>query len=401
MSRSVRSALLAGALTVCVGLGYALGFSAHAVWRTQGAWGSRTRADGDGSAAVFWEAWDHIERSFYGDLPSAKARTYGAVHESLTLLADPHTVFVEPAARQLERERMSGVFGGIGVTLWRDPSGQVVLSPYRDSPAERAGVSEGDVLLAVAGHHTTDLLTLDEIRAHLHGEAGTTVTITLSRPPTPPFRVSVVREEIEVPSVTWRALEEMSAIGYIRVETFTARTEEEIEEALHQLARDGMRGLVLDLRDNSGGLRSAAVGTASQFIGHRVILYEITGEGETKSIEAAHASGGFAHEAPMAILVNRGTASAAEIVAGALQDWQRGPLVGESTFGKGSVQLIFDLSDGSSLHVTSALWLTPDKRRIEGQGLLPDIRIASSSDLRDGQLDRAVAYLQSEYRLRD
>ncbi len=346
---------------------------------------------------VFWEAWERVEQYFYGPIPSPRERTYGAIHETLALLNDPYTILVESQSRELERDQMRGSFGGIGVTLWRDAEGWMALTPYSDSPAGRAGVYEGDILLAVDAEAITDEMTVDDVRALLHGEVGTPVTLTLSRPPTPPFDLTIVREEIQVPSVTWRVLDRAPDVGYIRIKGFTERTGGETLEALRELRQAGAFSLILDLRDNYGGLIDPAVTTASQFLRDgQVVLYELGRDAQERTVRVQ--SGGISTDLSMVVLINGGTASAAEIVAGALQDHGRAPLIGEPTFGKGAVQLIYDLSDGSSLHVTSAAWLTPNRHQIQGQGLAPDVHVPRGDGPQDEQLDRAVAYLQSRHR---
>jgi carboxyl-terminal processing protease len=397
MSSLTRYAALFGVLLFsCLCLAYVVGFGTYQLW------------DGGEQAdpkpmQVFWEAWDRIEEYFYGELPSPQERTYGAIHAALTLLGDPYTIFVEPQPRELERDQMRGVFGGIGVTLWRDAEGRTVLSPYPDSPAERAGVRDGDILVAVDGEAVADGMTVDDIRARFHGEVGTFVTLTISRlisddePPTPPFDLTVMRDEIRVPSVVWRVLDQATDVGYIRIERFTERTSDEITSALQELLQTpDVSGLVLDLRNNAGGLITPAVATASQFLDENdgVVLTELYRDAEERSFPVQE--GGIATDIPLVVLVNGGTASASEIVAGALQDHNRAPLVGESTYGKGSVQLIYDLSDGSSLHVTTAIWLTPHGHRIDGQGLTPDIFASRGDGSQDEQLNRAVGYLHSQ-----
>jgi len=346
---------------------------------------------------VFWEAWERVEQYFYGPIPSPRERTYGAIHETLGLLNDPYTILVEPQSRELERDQMRGSFGGIGVTLWRDAEGRMALAPYSDSPAGRAGVYKGDILLAVDAEAITDEMTVDDVRALLHGEVGTPVTLTVSRPPTPPFDLTIVREEIQVPSVTWRVLDRALDVGYIRIKGFTERTGGETLEALRELRQAGAFSLILDLRDNYGGLIDPAVATAGQFLRDgQVVLYELGRDTQERTVRVQ--SGSISTDLSMVVLINGGTASAAEIVAGALQDHGRAPLIGEPTFGKGAVQLIYDLSDGSSLHVTSAAWLTPNRHQIQEQGLAPDIHVPRGDGPQDEQLDRAVAYLQSRHR---
>jgi carboxyl-terminal processing protease len=209
--------------------------------------------------------------------------------------------------------------------------------------------------------------------------------------PTPSFELAITRSEIRVPSVTWRALDQAPSVGYIHVQGFTNRTNEEIVDAIDGLEEIGVASLVLDLRNNYGGLINSAVDVASQFLRDGVVMIEKKRNADEKTY-TVH-SGGIALDIPMTVLVNGNTASAAEIVAGALQDHERAPLIGERTFGKGSVQLIYDLSDGSSLHVTTAIWLTPDRNRIEGRGLTPDVIATQSKDPQDAQLDYAIEYL--------
>ena len=213
-----------------------------------------------------------------------------------------------------------------------------------------------------------------------------------------PLEVSVTREVIETPSVEARLLENDATIGYVRIRMFTERTAEETRRALRDLQSQGATRLIVDLRDNGGGLLDAAVDVASQFLSSGVVLYEQRRDQPERAYPVK--SGGLALDQPLTLLVNGGTASASEIVAGALQDQRRAVLIGQKTFGKGSVQLVFDLSDQSSLHVTVARWLTPDRHQIDRQGLQPDIEVALTEEDRtagrDGQLERAVAYLNEQ-----
>ncbi len=388
MSRSKRSLFVLSLLLSCT-LAFLTGAGAYLLWHRY----DKTHRT-EQPLGVFWQAWDLIDTHYYGELPSARARTYGAIRSALALLNDPYTIFVEPQTRELERDQMRGMFGGIGVTLWRDSQGQMIISPYADSPAQRAGVREGDILLAVDTQTVLTRTTTDEAQAWLHGEIGTVVTLTLSRPPTPPFDVSIVREAIYVPSVAWRALDRAPDIGYIHITGFTERTNDEFLTALQELQANGTISLVLDLRNNSGGLIDPAVALAGQFIQEGIVLIQQSRNAPERVFQAQ--GDGRATDIPLAVLVNGGTASAAEIVAGALQDHGRAPLIGDPTYGKGSVQLIYDLSDGSSLHVTSAIWLTPERRQIQGHGLAPDIYVLPGEGPQDAQLERAVDYLRPQ-----
>lgn len=347
-----------------------------------------------GPLSVFQEAWDLIERDFFGSLPTNRERVYGAVRGLLETVDDPYTTFVEPIPRRFEQDDLRGSYGGIGVALNRAANGQVVLSPYLDSPAAQAGILEGDVLLAVDDVPITPEMDVSqEVTARIRGEVGTTVTLIIHRG-AETLTFSITRQVIEIPSVTWRVLDQAPDLGYVQVSSFTDRTADELKDALDELLGGEIQGLILDLRNNGGGLLQAAIDVTDQFIDDGVVLYERRKGQEEKSYAANQ--GGIAPQIPLVVLVNHGTASASEIVAGAIQDHERGLLVGEPTFGKGSVQLIFDLSDGSSLHVTAARWYTPDRHQLDGAGLTPNLSVdADPQSDSDVQLERAINLLQS------
>lgn len=373
-------------ITIAIGVSFTMGFVSHRVVIYQ-----RNQIVSQ-PMGIFWEAWDRLERYFYGDLPTPRERVYGAIRGSLETL-DPYTIFLEPQPSAVEQDRLSGAYGGIGVDVWRNNEGNVFLSPYPDSPAEAAGVEPHDQLLSVDNRPVVTA-TLDTIRVWMRGEVGTSVDLTLQRPAPPtPFELSIVREEIRIPSVTYRVLDRDPSIGYVRISGFTERTLEETEEALGALLDAPVDHLVLDLRNNGGGLISPAVSVTDLFLDDGLIMRELS-QGDEETLFEAH-SGGLAADVPLVVLVNPSTASAAEIVAGAIQAHERAPLIGQRTYGKGSVQLIFALSDGSALHVTSAVWLLPGDQPVEPDGLAPDIVVQPVDGIEDAQLERAIQYLQS------
>ena len=242
----------------------------------------------------------------------------------------------------------------------------------------------------------TDVMGLSQNEAVLlirGGKVGTEAVLTVMRPgEVDPFSITAVRKEVDVPTVVWEFKE--SDVGYVRVSFFGVRTGGELERALQELRAQGATSLILDLRDNPGGMVDAAVEVAGQFIDTGVVFYERDKDGNDKVFNARR--GGAAVSIPLAVLVNGGTASAAEIVGGAIQDHERGLLVGEATFGKGSLQSIRELSDRSSVHVTIAHWLTPDRHEIQGAGLTPDLPIPPSAEAAEGedpQLEAALHYL--------
>jgi carboxyl-terminal processing protease len=269
-----------------------------------------------------------------------------------------------------------------------------VLSPFRDSPAAEAGITEGDILIEVDGVAiTSEMDVSQDITARVRGEVGTQVTLVVQRgDEVLTFRVT--RQVIKTPSVTWRVLEGAPTLGYVQITSFTDRTPDELRQGLLELQSNDLKGLVLDLRNNGGGLLQSSIDVADQFLDGGVVLYEMR-RGQDEIHYLANA-GGPALNIPLVVLVNHATASASEIVAGAIQDRERGVLLGEPTFGKGSVQLIFDLRDGSSLHVTAARWYTPDHHQLDGVGLTPDVAVTlDQSTEADTQVRAAIDYLQS------
>lgn len=346
----------------------------------------------NGPLDIFQQAWDLIESDFYGSLPLNTERSYGAARGLLETLGDPYTVFVEPLPRQLEQDSLRGSYGGVGMGLARNSEGLIILSPFRDSPAAQAGVLQDDVLLAVDG--VTITLEMDisqDVVTRIRGEVGTDVLLTVQRGEQT-LDFTITRQVIDIPSVNWSVLEQAPTLGYIQISSFTDRTSSELQQGLAELADDGAQALILDLRGNGGGLLQAALDVSGQFFDGGPILYEKRRGQDERTYEAS--AGGQALDIPLVVLVNGGTASASEIVAGAIQDRERGLLIGETTFGKGSVQLIFDLSDGSSLHVTAARWYTPARHQLDGVGLTPDLSVESvpENDI-DEQLEQAIISL--------
>ena len=372
---------------------YAAGFGTH-WWLNKD---SPTTEEAD-QFTVFWEAWHLLERDFYGQLPTFQQMTYGAIRGVLTTLDDPYTIFVEPKPRQLEKDDLRGSFGGIGAWVSKREDGAIVLKPMEDKPAQRAGIVEGDVVIKVDDQEITPDMPLEDVILLIRGPVGSVVKLTISRAGyLEPLVFEITREKVDTPTVTWRLLEEGQGLGYISDSLFTERTNEELETALKELNAQGATRMILDLRNNSGGLLQTAIDVASQFLSDGVVLYEQRRDQEEKSYPVQ--GGGKATDIPLVVLVNAGTASASEIVAGAIQDSDRGVLIGENTFGKGSVQLVYDLSDQSSLHVTVAQWFTPNRHEITGNGLTPDIIVPLTEEDRaqgkDPQLDRAIAYFNT------
>ena len=334
------------------------------------------------------EAWRIIENDFYGDIPSEQTRTYGAIKGSVQTLDDPYTYFIEPEPAVREQERLQGKFGGIGAYLTVNEQGQIVLTPMVDRPAAKAGVEKGDILIAIDGVPIPTPADLDQVTDRIRGEVGTKVVLTVQRGEQT-LDIPVERTEIELPSVTWRAVEEAPDVGYIHIERFSGLTDKEFSQALTELMQQNAnQAFIIDLRGDPGGLVDAAVAVAGHFLDGGVALIEKRADGSQK-VYKADPGADVPAETPVILLVDGNTASAAEILAGALQDRGRATLVGEKTYGKGSIQRIHRLSDGSALHVTFAKWFTPNDRAIDGQGLEPDVPVASSPDY-DSYLKKAL-----------
>lgn len=398
LMRSNKRDLLAIIMVVLlVLLSFGAGFLVNELVETQ--LGRGSNRDFEDEFVVFWEAWDLVDENFIGELPSGQDVTYGAARGSLQVLEDPYTIFVEPVARDEERERLRGNFGGVGVELSRNDDGVFVLVPIPGNPAEEAGILSGDILLAVDGHELTSETTVQEVAELVRGEQGTEVVLTvLHQDSDQPSDVTITRATILMPSVTYRILPEDETIGFIRLSRFTGESGKEIEEAVVKLRQDGAEHLILDLRQNGGGLRDAAVDVSDHFLDGGTVVYQANKDGDEQEYTAS--KGELAEGMTVVVLIDEGTASAAEIVAGALKDRERATLVGLPSFGKGSVQLVFDLSDGSSVHVTSARWLTPNRSQLDQQGLQPDIVVELTQEAidsgRDQALEQAVAFIKQQ-----
>lgn len=335
-----------------------------------------------------------LESRYIGELPDEAALQYGAARGLVSAVGDPYTVFVEPQAHELETQNLSGEYGGVGMGLAQNAAGEIVLSPFRDSPAEQAGLLEGDVLLMVDNVPLTVTTTLDAVTALVRGPIGSEVSLTVRHLDGQMLTVAITRQRIEIPSVTWKIVEGQPTVGLITISRFSGRTVEELKVATQELQTSGATRLVLDLRNNGGGILEAGVDVAAHFLDGGVVMYESQRDAPEK-VYSAPANPGPLSTLPLVVLVNHNTASAAEIVAGALLDRKRAPLIGQATYGKGSVQLVYSLSDDSSLHVTAFLWYTPTRRELDKTGLPPTLVVDPATDGSDAELTQAIEYLLS------
>lgn len=312
----------------------------------------------------FWENWALTHAI------EDEVLVQGAIRGMLASLGDPHTSYMDPQDYSTATTTFEGEEEYEGIGAWVDISADylTIITPFPDSPAEKAGLQPGDKILAINGEDMTGL-DGELVRQKVLGPSGTTITLTVLRDGLEPFDVDVTRASVLVPSIESYMRDDR--IAYVRLFIFGDKTDEELREALERLLPQDPVGLILDLRYNGGGGVDTAVAVASEFIEDGVIFYEVYGDGNRDTHEAS--GKGIAYDIPMVVLVNEGSASASEIVSGALQDYNRAPLVGTQTFGKGSVQYWIPLSDNKgAVRVTIASWITPKERTIHQVGLEPD-----------------------------
>ena len=342
---------------------------------------------------LFWETWDLIQQQYYGELPSEEELTYGAIRGALSTLDDPFTGFLDPDTAALIRETSSGTYEGVGATITMNGGVLEIVNTLKGQPAEKAGLRRGDIVLQV-DDTPIENMSLYEAVALIRGPAGTPVRLTILREGEEPFEVEIVRARMDTVVVESEMRDD--GIAYVSLFDFSTDATVKLGEAIDELLAQDPKGLILDLRSNPGGWLNEAIDTAGLFLPQgKTVLIERTKDGAERTWETAEQP--IAPDIPLVVLVDGASASASEIVAGALQDYGRAVLIGETTFGKGSVQRPNELSNGAELRVTIARWFSPNDRAIHGEGLEPDIAVEYTEEdfeaERDPQLDRAIEYL--------
>jgi carboxyl-terminal processing protease len=320
---------------------------------------------------IFWQAWNTVHENFVDqDALDPTQLTYGAIRGMVQALGDEgHTSFLTPEERERQETELAGTFSGIGATLGVRDNLPVIVAPFDGSPADQAGVKPGDIILQVDGEDVTSL-PLNDIVTLIRGPEGTEVTLSLLRPDeTRSLEVTITRGEIKVPAASWAMVPD-STIALIRLSQFTANAEEDIVNSLNAANEAGATAMILDVRNNPGGLFTQAVAVTSQFLSEGNVLLEEDADGNRQAYPVE--PGGVGTELPMVVLINGGSASSSEILAGAIQDYDRGDLVGQTTFGTGTVLQPYTLDDGSVLLLGTRQWLTPKGRLIRKQGISPD-----------------------------
>lgn len=399
-------ALVAGALLV-FGIGYKAGQQGIGVSLNSGriSFSNQTATNSPVDFGLFWQVYDTIQKNYYdkSKIDSQKI-LYGAIQGMVASLGDPYTNFLTPDQNQQVEAQLSGTYEGVGIQLGSKDNKLVVVAPLDGAPAKAAGVRSGDVIISIAGK-PAETVSLDDAVNLIRGKAGTAIDLSLLHlGDQSPYTVHLVRAKIQTKTVTFT--DKGNGVGYIKLSVFGDATVGEWDQAVDAALKAGEKAIVLDVRDNPGGLLNDAVHVGSEFITSGPIVKQDEA-GKVTEFTPDHI--GRLTNIPVVVLINKGSASASEIVSGSLQDTGRGTLVGEQSFGKGTVQAVDDISCDTSkgatcpsLHLTIAKWLTPKGRWIHGIGLTPDVKVdLTQSDFdagRDPQLDRAIELAISKER---
>ena len=349
---------------------------------------------------LFWDVLSLLETNYVDDMALDKeSELYGAIKGLVNSVDDPYTVFMTPEETNEFQASLDGTLQGIGAELTMKNQLLTVIAPLKGSPADQAGLKSGDVIYKVNDEFAADM-TLFEAIMKIRGEEGTVVTLTILRDDaSDPLELSITRAQIQVPSVSLEYKGAQEDLAYINIYQFSDDTQKEFDESVQALLLHEVKGVILDLRYNGGGYLDVAVDVLSDFIDGKQTAV-ITKHRDSSKNEIYYTNeSGLLKDLPLVVLVNEGSASASEIVAGAIQDLKRGVVMGQQTFGKGSVQVIERLDDGSSLRLTIAKWYTPNDRSIDDIGVLPDTLVAMDPDDEDEnidtQMEAAIRYLET------
>ena len=338
------------------------------------------------------EVWELLQREHIaGQNLDPAAVSDGAIRGMLAAIDDPYAAFVDRQQFPLSQQDIQGFFEGIGAEVGIRDGAITILAPIEDSPADKAGLKPGDVILEVDGESIRGLGLL-EVVGRIRGEKGTTVRLLVRRMGSGASEELTIERGV-IPLESVRLLMQVGRIGHLRITGFTGTTNDDLATAIDRFERSKGLGMVVDLRFNPGGLVSSVVDVTSQFIDEGLVLYQIDAQGDRRDWNLT--PGGLALEIPVVVLVNEFSASASEVFAGAIMDHERAQVIGATTFGKGSVNKLWSLSDGSGVNFTTARWFTPNGTLIEGEGIVPDVlQDASEDESEDLQLDRAIEALQ-------
>lgn len=338
--------------------------------------------------SIFWDAWKLVTEKYVGEY-SPQKMVYGAIKGMIEALGDPYSTFLEPGANKVLLEDLSGAIQGIGAELSKKDDQLIIVAPLDDSPAQKAGLQAQDEILEINGESTINI-SLDQAIEKIRGPAGSEVTLLINRSDLKePKEFKIERAVITIKSVQ---REMKDNIGIIKITQFADDTKDLTIQAADELLKKNPKAIILDLRNNPGGYLETSIDVASLFMDRGVVVKEQYKDGRKEELNTT--LDGKLKNLPVFVLVNEGSASASEIVAGALRDSRNAAIIGKKTFGKGSVQELENLSSGSALKITVAKWLTPKDKTIDKEGIKPDIEVdLTDADLasdRDPQLDRAL-----------
>lgn len=355
---------------------------------------------------LFWDTWDLVSKEYVDKKAlDPQKMYYGAIQGMVAAIGDPYTVFLPPESQKNAKEELGGSFEGVGIQLgFNKEKRLVVIAPLKGTPAERAGIQAGDLILKI-GEKDTSGITLPDAVSLIRGPKGSKVDLEVYHEgddkPTP---VSLQRDTIVVKSVEFEAKRTPAGkkVAYIKLSRFGERTFDEWKQVVSETLSSASEGVILDLRNNPGGFLDGAVFIGSEFIEKGDVVLQESANGQKKSFPVNRQ--GKLLKLPLVVLINKGSASASEIVAGAIQDYKRGQLVGEQSFGKGTIQEAQDLPSSTGIHITTAKWLTPNGRWVHNSGLAPDIKVElkkeqGDSDIaqpKDDQVDKALELLDAK-----
>lgn len=374
MSKTIKIIVITLLLGVILALSFGAGY----------ALGTRTPQGLDTVA----QAWNIILHDYVDkDRLDTNTLSQAAIKGMVEALDDPYTSYLDVETYQLGLSSFEGKFEGIGAQVAIKDEQLMIIAPIADSPAAKAGIRAGDIILEINGRSASEM-SLAEAVLTIRGPKGTSVRLViLHQGETKPEEIEIVRAEIDLPSVHF---EMRGDIAYINLTYFSERTKEELSPVLHSITREAASGIILDLRSNPGGLLEAVIDVASYFLKEGVVVYVVDNQGERTALMVK--PNGVATDLPMIVLVDSYTASGSEVLVGALQDYERAKIAGTRTYGKGSVNILRQLKDGSGLYISTARWLTPNGRLIEGEGLYPDYELELDGE---DAIGWAIDYLKS------
>lgn len=373
----------------------AIGFGGGLAYDDYGSRGLDATKPEEADLTSFWQVWNLLRDNYVdSDMLKADALISGAIEGLVEGVGDPYTAFFPPKETKEFAEQIKGAFGGVGIEIGIRNEILTVIAPIKNTPADRAGILAGDTIFKI-DDKSTEGMDVQKAVSLIRGEKGSTVTLTISRDGLKDVReVRLVRDTIKIPAVTWELKD--GTIAYLQVHVFNQNVDREFHQAAVEITKSQATKIVLDLRNNPGGLLDSAVNLAGYFLDEgQTVIIERNGSEQVYRAER----NALLKNYPVVILINKGSASASEILAGALRDNRNIALVGETSFGKGSVQNIFDLPHGASVKITIAKWFTPSGSSINDNGIVPSIAIERTEDDikndRDPQLDKALEIIKT------